>query len=252
MKKLMFGIAAIAALVGTPALAADLALKAPPPPAGFSWTGCYAGGNAGYGWGQTSGFDGTPTTVFFGTATPYPGGVYAPANVAGAVVGGQAGCNRQWGQWVLGVEGDFDALLNQGGQAKALPGFINQAAVGSTNESWQATLRARLGYTGFNNRALVYVTGGGALMNITSAQFITGNVAATYNSQTDTAVGWTVGGGVEYALTDNCLLRAEYLFVQISAYTTFTGSTYISDPPVPLRTSLNENIVRFGVSYKFW
>ncbi|MGA2311970.1 MAG: outer membrane beta-barrel protein [Xanthobacteraceae bacterium] len=211
-----------------------------------------AGGNAGYGWGQTSGFDGTPTTVFFGSTTPYPGGVYAPANVEGAVIDGQAGCNRQWGQWVVGIEGDFDALLNQSGQGKALPGFINQLAVGSTNESWQATLRARLGFTGFNNRTLVYVTGGGALMNVTSAQFITGNVAATLNSQTDTVVGWTVGGGVEYALTDNCLLRAEYLFVQIPTYTTFTGSTFISDPPVPLRTSLNENIVRFGVSYKFW
>jgi len=73
-------------------------------------------------------------------------------------------------------------------------------------------------------------------MNVTSAQFVTGFVATTYNSQTDTAVGWTVGGGVEYALTNNCLLRAEYLFVQIPTY----------------RTSLNENIVRFGVSYKFW
>ena len=239
-------------MIGTPALAADMALKAPPPaPAAFSWTGCYAGGNGGYGWGQTSGFDGTPTTVFFGSTVPYPGGVYAPASYQGAVVGGQAGCNRQWDQWVVGIEGDFDFLVNHNGQGDALPGFINQAAVGSANPEWIGTLRARLGFAGLNNRTLVYVTGGGALMNVTSAQFITGNVGATYNSQNDTVAGWTVGGGIEYAVTNNWLFRAEYLFVQIPTYTTFTGSTFISDPPVPLRTSLNENILRVGMSYKY-
>src|ERR1700683_5668168 len=51
MKRSLFGITAIAALVGTPALAADIPLKAPPPqPAAWTWTGFYLGLNAGWGW----------------------------------------------------------------------------------------------------------------------------------------------------------------------------------------------------------
>ena len=53
MKKLLIAGAALTALIGTPALAADMALKAPPPPAPvLSWTGGYVGINGGYGWGR--------------------------------------------------------------------------------------------------------------------------------------------------------------------------------------------------------
>src|ERR1700730_5564910 len=47
MKKMGIGIAAIIALIGTPALAADMPLKAPAPVA--SWTGCYVSAGWGYG-----------------------------------------------------------------------------------------------------------------------------------------------------------------------------------------------------------
>jgi outer membrane immunogenic protein len=55
MKKLLTAIAALG-LIGTPAFAADMAVKAPPPaPAPvpiFSWTGAYVGLFAGYGWAK--------------------------------------------------------------------------------------------------------------------------------------------------------------------------------------------------------
>jgi len=246
----LFGVA-----LGVPsAFAADMPLKAPPPPA-FSWTGCYVGGNAGYAWGQTSGFNGTPTTVFFGTAVPETGPVYRGSSPNGGALGFQDGCNYQVGQWVLGVEADFDGLLNekgQGGPSPAIVNPINPNSVGKTTELFQSTYRARLGFTGWNNRVLVYVTGGGALMNVTSTQFITGHVAGSLNSQNDTPFGWTVGAGLEYAVTNQWLLRAEYLFVQIPTYTTFLGGAFLADPPVPLRISLNQSIARVGLSYKWW
>ena len=53
MKKLLVACIAAAAFYGVPAFAADMAVKAPPPPVAtpaYSWTGFYVGGNAGYGW----------------------------------------------------------------------------------------------------------------------------------------------------------------------------------------------------------
>src|ERR1700683_4658755 len=56
MKRILFGITAIAALVGTPALAADMPLKAPPSPSvlGFSWTSFYMGAALGAKWADTT------------------------------------------------------------------------------------------------------------------------------------------------------------------------------------------------------
>ena len=69
-------------------------------------------------------------------------------------------------------------------------------------------------------------------------------------------MGWAAGAGVEYAVTDYFLVRAEYLFVGIARYTTFTGTVFSSNPPVPLTTSINDNMFRVGLSYKlsdkFW
>ena len=96
MKKLLFASLALLALnAGGAALAADIPVKAPvyrPPPPVFSWTGCYIGVHVGAGW-QVSSF----TTESSATA----------ASGIGAVGGAQAGCNLQWRQFVIGLEGEF-------------------------------------------------------------------------------------------------------------------------------------------------
>ena len=91
----IFGLAAAATplLMGASAHAADLtsrAVKAAAPPPVFSWTGCYLGLHAGGG-KQSSDFIDDSGTF---------GGV-------GALGGAQAGCNLQWKQFVIGVEGEY-------------------------------------------------------------------------------------------------------------------------------------------------
>ncbi len=106
MKKLLIAGAALAALIGTPALAADLPLKTPLPPApAWSWTGFYLGGNIGYSVGR----DPTNQTV------TEPGS--SPASIlittddlspSGILGGGQIGYNWQMAPyWLIGIEADF-------------------------------------------------------------------------------------------------------------------------------------------------
>ena len=95
MKKLAIAIAAIA-LIGTPAFAADMALKAPPPaPAPvYNWTGWYVGVNAGASFGNAkTDFNGAPVTTFLGTVVT---GGFASSEREypdGFIGGGQIGYN---------------------------------------------------------------------------------------------------------------------------------------------------------------
>ena len=73
----------------------------------------------------------------------------------------------------------------------------------ATASNWIATLRGRVGFAA--DRALFYVTAGGAFTDIKPS---TG--ALTFGGGTEP--GWTAGGGVEYAITDNWTAKIEYLY----------------------------------------
>jgi outer membrane immunogenic protein len=251
MKHIFFAAVGISAAIfaGSAGVAgaADMPLKAPPVAApAWSWTGCYVGLNAGWSQEKTSGYNATPTTTLGVVGTVYPG-----TTERGAIGGFQAGCNYQvQQQWVVGLEGDWDAM-GHSGSAVVINPAINPAAAATTEELWDATVRGRLGFIPAP-KTLLYVTGGAAWMKISSTQIITTAPSASNNNQADTRLGWTIGGGLEYAVTNNVLLRAEYLYVKIPSYNTFTNGPFFGGPPVPLSVSLTQNIGRVGISYKFW
>src|SRR5208282_212346 len=106
------------------AMAADMPLKAlPPPPVQvFAWTGCYLGGSVGGIWRQS---DAATVSVVDG------GSGVAAAAAAGAVptafsyggggwlAGGQAGCNYQAANWVFGIETDMSGTKLNGSETVA-------------------------------------------------------------------------------------------------------------------------------------
>ncbi len=98
MKKILLGFAAIAALIGTPALAADMPLKAPPAPAPINnWTGFYLGIEGGLNVG-----DGKATNTALKLDETRTFGL------AGGLFGGTIGYNWQIApSWVLGAEADI-------------------------------------------------------------------------------------------------------------------------------------------------
>jgi outer membrane immunogenic protein len=280
MKKLLLGSVALAALgIGAPAIAADMAVRPAAPPA-FSWTGCHIAGLVGYESGRDNGYSTSAGSTFI--AVPPASRQTIPAvagtpltsslDMSGFNGGAGAGCDYQFGAWVVGVDGDW-SNTNKEGQAFIVSHSANLAvaAVGGgtftmlgndvwqSQERWFATARARVGYA--VDRWLLYVTGGGAWMRINSTEcnlspFVCGNTGVV---QSDTRRGWTVGAGVEYAptiLKGNWTLRSEYLYIRISDYTTFTPGDGPGYATIGWIENLNHgrienHIVRFGLAYKF-
>ena len=129
MKKLLLASAALMALSfgGSAVQAADMPVKAAPIPV-FSWSGCYVGVQVGAKWGKsqhvsTGDHNGVVVPGFAGNLTP-------EFNVNGALGGGEAGCQVQWGNWVWGVEVDGSWVAAEG-QSELLPPF--------TSMSWTST-----------------------------------------------------------------------------------------------------------------
>jgi outer membrane immunogenic protein len=274
MKKLFLGSVALVALglVAPAAFAADRrvpppAYAPPPPPVPvYTWTGCYVGASAGSSYGTSTHStvgNSVLTTGPFGVPTPLPAAVAAGTNIAdsfnlsGFIGGGQVGCNYQVGAWVIGIEADGSAT-NKEGQAQEVPlapflGAGRNNWVSQTQERWLVTARGRLGLTGwgwFGDKTLLYVTGGGAWAKIDSSEFLLGTVLNTGHQESNTRSGWTVGGGIEYALGYGWSVKGEYLYVDFDHYTTFNSPPFGSGNIAPRDVKLNDHIFRAGMNYK--
>ncbi|HVV60374.1 MAG TPA: outer membrane protein [Pseudolabrys sp.] len=203
------------------AQAADLppAYKAPPyvAPSYSNWNGFYVGINGGYGWGSSK-WD-------FPSVNTKP---------SGALVGGTLGYNFQTGTWVWGIEGDWDYSSEKGSVS-----CVGGTATCTTKNDWLATARARLGYAGWNNW-LPYITGGAAYGDIKAT-----NTAASSAHKGE--LGWTLGGGVEYAMWQNWTVKLEYLYVDLGKFTCGTACGGTPSDHVNFTT----NIVRAGINYRF-
>src|SRR5712691_3217761 len=239
MKKLLLGAGAVVAFAAIgPAMAADLparpVYKAPMvAPAVFSWTGCYIGGNIGGKWPRTSGSVNIPAATGPGGTSPASVFVFDDSSSSNGtfIGGGQVGCNYQTGPFVIGIEGDVDwQRWNRTatvGTVLVPPLFVTGDSF-SLSSRWQASLRGRLGYAW--DRFLLYVTGGAAWTDVTvGANFIPvtiGGVAFPGTVATDrqTLTGATVGGGLEYAITNNVSLGIEGRYTWYDTHNFNTGA----------------------------
>ena len=253
MKRIVLAVALMGALTETTALAADMAVKAPPisPAPEYNWTGFYIGANAGYGWKDhpTANFTGNDFLSNALTCGGVLGGTCVPPasfSINGPLGGLQVGYNWQINQsWLLGVETDLDLsnIKGTGNASVPLPVFpvsgpLNFQA--SENIKWFGTLRGRVGFLTTNN-LLLYATGGlaygrigeNASLNYAGTGFVGGgggpagfafacaipggagatNCLVGNSSRTET--GYTLGGGAEYAISKHLSLKAEFLYVNL-------------------------------------
>jgi outer membrane immunogenic protein len=202
-KHRLIGAAALAAMLSTPVLAADMGVPPPPPGPVYNWTEFYFGGNIGWAMGNASWCSGE-------------GGVTCSTNTynespTGTIAGGQFGFRWQSpSNIVLGAEVQIDAYNLS--QQQASPVVANQLLTTTLTNPQTADLQ--IGYA--FNRFLVYGKGGYAA---TEAEFSALNPTVTPGislSHTGWLNGWNVGGGLEYMLFSHLSLGIEYNYYQFS------------------------------------
>lgn len=237
LKRMVMAATCLGAMgVTLPAMAADLPEAVPfLADTPYNWTGFYIGAAVGVG----------STNTEYSASGPALGGFSASLDsfsgdgFHGALL---AGYNHQFigSNIVVGIEGDV-AFNDQDVEADFSAGGGAFTASAELEHDFSASIRGRLGYL-LLPRAMAYVTGGLAYGEFdTSASTSTGFSF----SQDDSEWGWTIGGGLEVAATDNIRVRAEYLYTDYSEW----------DYPVPAGFSLDADAVnhtaRVGVIYNF-
>ena len=220
----LLGLVAAIALPGI-ACAADLIVDEAPlqsiDETAWDWSGVYIGAHAGYAWGEAGVIESPDNIV---------------GDISGPIIGVFGGVNFQEGGLVYGLEGDA--------------GIADVAGVGvpvidpeedySYNLNWNAHARGRVGFA--TGQLLVFAAGGLAVASHTlSEEYDGGGVG----SDTQVHVGWTIGAGLELALTDNVAVRAEYL------YDDYGTKTYRFENAETYDAFLTAHTVRVGVSVGF-
>lgn len=211
---------ALATMVATPALAADLIIPVTPEPiyedAGFDWSGAYIGAAVG----------GQGVRLF----APGEGTIEGTAALGGVF----AGFNAQSGNLVYGGEADVDYSGFNGTRACGNPlwtcrGYVN----------WQGSARARVGLA--VDTLLFYGTAGVAVGNAGGS---TTSPAGVVFSDASVRVGYTAGAGVEMAFSDNLTGRLEYRYTNL-------GARNMNFDVVYPNVEVSSHTVRAGLAYKF-
>jgi outer membrane immunogenic protein len=261
-KAFLFGTAA--ALVATSALAADLPSRRAPVPyavvPSFTWTGFYAGLNVGAAIDNSGVSDIRYGSRFFpGSFRDTTTSAYrSTRDEVGFTGGAQAGYNHQFGAFVAGLEADINyADVNSSRSGASTFAGGSEAISTRTSTDYFGTVRGRLGFLP-TERLMVYGTGGFAYGNVdnrTAATF-TGPGAGVYaGTSSETQTGYALGGGVEYALTNNLTLKGEYLYVDLGRSSTTatyigSGATAVTDT-FSTRNNTEFSVARAGLNWKF-
>lgn len=195
MRKFAGGIVASISLAtiaaASTAQAQDYGFGYEPAP-NYNWSGIYFGGALG---GFLSDIDGR----FLGSSTHWDAGPY------GGIGGGFIGIQKEFGSFVLGIEGGYSDTFNDSGSdschpaSACAPGHFE----GQIGEIW--SVGPRIGWDA--GKFMPYVTGGYANADIGNT-FVSGGT--TVGSGSERFNGWYLGGGIDMAISGNWKIGAEY------------------------------------------
>lgn len=259
MLKVFAGLSS-AVLLSATAHAADIVATPEPAPVvvapAFAWTGFYGGAQVGDSWSDGD-FDRevtAPKKEFNANTTVYEEAKITEVtsksiNDTNFIGGLYAGYNYQFqNNVVIGLDADIAWTDNTEKSNKNVP--FGESRIDAyhykVEQDWLAAVRGRLGYA--YNRFLPYIAGGVAFTDIDYKKRYFGDVREVWfdehSSESKTLTGYTLGAGVDYAMTDHIILRAEYRYTDFGDkdFTLYSRSRNVE---------LKANDLRFGVAYKF-
>ena len=215
------------ALVGMAVLAAVAPSPAAAQGSSAVWSGAFVGLQGGYGQALTS----------YG---------WGGSNRARGLVGGAyGGFNWQTGNIVFGADASLDRLGMKGTTicAGGLASCMSETA-------WQGDGRLRLGLA--LDRMLVYGAGGFAVASLTTS--IPDSIDGAFGGRTDTRVGWTLGGGIETAVTDNWVVGIDYKHADFgkgdATYSVLNGNSFATITAAT-KIGLTTDLIQARFSFKF-
>jgi outer membrane immunogenic protein len=226
-----------------------------PPPqlvsaCGGTFSGFYAGGIFGFGGASTT----TSADIVGG------GRLNLKDNDRSFTAGGIAGYNWQCNGRLIGVESDlsyFNADMTTGVICNGAPCGSGSSLTFGSEVNWYGTLRGRLGLVGDEN-FLIFATGGLAYGGLDHSLRSNGYNGVTFSgANSDSAIGWTAGGGIDYRLSDNWAFRADAMYVDFGSddetFTATSGSGCTSVTTCTLKASYDDHfwVARVGLTYLF-
>lgn len=206
---LLLGIAIVAASINT-ASAADLDNAY-----SSDWTGIYGTLSGGYSAIDLNGLQDDVVDPRSDSSTS-----------DGALLGLGLGYNHDMGDFVFGLDGDISLLTNEN--------RLQMKETVDADYDWFATARIRAGYD--LDGTLLYATGGLAALSA--------NFEANGDSQGETFIGWTAGGGIEHMMSDSISIKAEALFADF-------GSENFSLAGDDTNIDADMVVIRGGISFRF-
>lgn len=246
---------------------------APAPPECPNWSGFYIGGFGGYKFAPTDinldlGGNWNGPSI----ADPFDKNFIEPRvpddlDTSGAEVGGFIGYNFQWNRWVFGVEASGAKVwLDESDDT----GFFTVPTTGDIYDvstrfetNYLVTIGGRVGYAFC--RWMPYVTGGAAIGDIDYRQeifqtFLGAPLFEEGGHNSDTRVGWMVGGGIEFALNNHWKLRGQYQYIDLGCVDFDSAGVSLSPVAPPAvaagytghhEACLREHNASFAIIYQF-
>jgi len=234
---------------------------APVPPSCPNWTGFYVGAFGGYKFSVVN--------TDLDLTGAWQGNPLVPAILdhnhdldnSGAELGGLIGYNRQFGNWVLGGEVDAGYLWARDSKSDIFPDVdTTYLTANSFKTHYLITAGPRIGYAFCS--WMPYITGGLAVGDLEYSQRLV-NIGirefqesfAERGSNSDTNLGWMIGGGLEYALTDHWHLRAQYQYIDLGNVDFRSAGTGVGGPAFEFtaehRAELREHNASAALIYQF-
>jgi outer membrane immunogenic protein len=242
LRTYLFATTSYAVLIGS-ASAADIALKAPPPPpaAVSNWTGPYVGLNAGVALDHSAFTD---VDFFFFLLPTGPNNTFWTPKQTDFTGGVLAGYNWQVSRYVLGLEADLNGVT--GKHTASIPSAALGGVFASTKMDWMSTVRARAGFL-IDDATLLYATGGVAFTHFSDSWGAVAFPTFQFPPSSQSRAAGVFGGGVEHIFAPHWTARVEALHADFGTYT----ATVVNGQTYRTKFEHDTTMVRGALTYKW-